>query len=642
MKIFFNFWISLILILLLQVGCVYEDSNDKDYNNLNTGIDSDSSADTGNTNNSNTSNNSSNSSDTQTEDDKPVFLQLPYIENFDTELDTSIWTKSSNVTTVPVSAVTTHDYSYIHDKTSTIKLSYYNSELSRIVNISEPCAVTFSFYPDGYHSSQKFHFYINNEEKGCWNGAGIKQTYTFLLPHAGEYELKWATTSGGYYLTGGGNDVYIDSVSIAADKTDSVIIYPQAVQTVVLGNSLTYTARALRTDASVIAEKTVTQDFTATKIGKQIINMEIDGKTATATANVVSADSLTEPFSYMGNTYNGIDMSTVSGSSENVNQTSNYTDLRDLARLEITYPEGNTFSADGFFPLKLKANNPDMYQFIYIVISNNTNSEGYIYRGNPDSTEGELETRIWLRWGVGVYTVEVYDLALLIWKYEAYDQQKNTSADGKIIYRGDNIASISRYPDYPAVTFTVTNTRDEDGTWLYPSHVIQADDFGIMNKAADLTYGLTNVTDKVKAIHDWIVTSKYYDHDSLLQGCRKRQDAIAVMEYGMGVCEGYANLAAAMLRSVGIQVKYISSTSLAHGWNHVNIGTVENPDWRLMDCTWDDPTINEDMEAFVVLYNNFLLTDFNGGGHTGNDHKAINRSIISQIGHFDGTESIAY
>ena len=201
--------------------------------------------------------------------------------------------------------------------------------------------------------------------------------------------------------------------------------------------------------------------------------------------------------------------------------------------------------------------------------------------------------------------------------------------------------------DYPAVTFTVNNTRNEDGTWLYPSSVVQADDFGIMNKATDLTYGLTNVTDKVKAIHDWIVLNHFYDMDSFGTLNRKRQDAVAVMEYGMAVCEGYANLAAALIRNCGIEVKYISSGSMNHGWNHVNVGTAYNPDWRLLDCTWDDPNVSSiigeaDGGPFYVGYGNFLLTDHNGGGHTDSGEPNIGRSISIGRGHDDGTESIAY
>jgi hypothetical protein len=435
---------------------------------------------------------------------------------------------------------------------------------------------------------------------------------------------------------------YLDKVSIVADEVDSVVIYPRGVQTVVAGETITYTAKAYRVDGSEITEKVVTKEFTATTEGEDSFDMEIDGKTATATVKVVSADYLTEPITYMGNTYNGIDSSTMIGSTENVNQNSSLEQLKSISKLKVSYPTGNTFSADAFFPLKLKVNNPDMYQFIKIAVSNGTNTESYTYRGTGEN--GEINTRIWLRWGAGEYTVKLYDLESVSWKYKDYDSLKNTSEDGKVIYQGDNVVAASyNYAegyDYPAVTFMVNNTCNEDGTWLYPSSVVQADDINIMNKATDLTYGLTNVTDKVKAIHDWIVLNHFYDYDSFDTPNRKRQDAVAVMEYGMAVCEGYANLAAALIRNCGIEVKYISSSSMVHGWNHVNVGTADEPDWRLLDCTWDD--LDKGDAPNSVYYNNFLLTDHNGGGHTDSGKANNGRNVSISHGHADGVESIAY
>jgi transglutaminase-like putative cysteine protease len=272
------------------------------------------------------------------------------------------------------------------------------------------------------------------------------------------------------------------------------------------------------------------------------------------------------------------------------------------------------------------------------VISDGTNTANYAYRGAGN--DGEINTRIWLRWGAGSYTVKLYDLADIYWNYKDYDSQKNTSEDGKIIYQGDNVLSYGGYWDSPAVTFTVNNTRDENGTWLYPSNVVQADDINIMNKSADLTFGLETTYDKVKAIHDWIVLNYFYDNDSTKPEARKRQDAVAVMQYGMGVCEGYSNLTAAMLRNCGIETKYISSEILSHGWNHVNVGTPSKPDWRLLDCTWDDP--GEDDAPNSVYYNNFLLTDHNGGGHTDSGKANNGRNVSISRGHADGVESIAY
>lgn len=441
-------------------------------------------------------------------------------------------------------------------------------------------------------------------------------------------------TAGSYYGVWAKNAA-VDDYEVAVCSYE---ITPKGVQNVISGNTIAYNLKMSFMDGTV---ENVVKEFTPENTGKQTFTVEHGVINKAVEVNVLSADYLTEPITYMGNTYNGIDSSTMSGSTENVNLSSSFQQIKDISKLEVSYPTGNTFNADAFFPLKLKVNNPDTYQFMMITISNGTNTENYIYRGTGE--DGEINTRIWLRWGAGEYTVKLYDYDAnyLSWSLEDYDNEKNKSEDGKVIYQGDNTAVASIFKDYPAVTFTVNNTRDEDGTWLYPSSVVQADDINIMNKAADITYGLETAYDKAKAIHDWIVLNHFYDYDSFnTPNNRKRQDAVAVMEYGMAVCEGYANLAAALIRNCGIEVKFISSISMNHGWNHVNVGTADNPDWRLLDCTWDDFR-----GADSISWNNCLVEDLYGGyeSHAATDQEAsIGRSISISRGHDDGTESIAY
>lgn len=449
-------------------------------------------------------------------------------------------------------------------------------------------------------------------------------------------------TAGSYYGVWAKNAA-VDNYEVAVCTYE---ITPKGVQNVISGNSIAYNLKMSFMDGTV---ENAVKEFTTENTGKQTFTVEHGAINKAVEVNVLSADYLTEPITYMGNTYKGIDSDTMSGSTENVNLNSSFQQIKDISKLEVVYPDKNTFSADAFFPLKLKVNNPDMYQFMAIIISNGTNTEHYTYRGTGE--DGEINTRIWLRWGAGSYTVKLYDLISVSWSYENVG---GTSADGKVTYQGDNVVAGSYYckedSDYPAVTFTVNNTRNEDGTWLYPSNVVQADDINIMNKAADITYGLETAYDKAKAIHDWIVLNHFYDNDSLA-GARKRQDAVAVMEYGMAVCEGYANLAAALIRNCGIEVKYISSSSMVHGWNHVNVGTADEPDWRLLDCTWDDP-IGDNLPADFIQWENCLIEDLNGGsdnpllsvkGHAATDQEeSKGRSISIGRGHDDGTESIAY
>ena len=442
-------------------------------------------------------------------------------------------------------------------------------------------------------------------------------------------------TAGSYYGVWAKNAA-VDNYEVTVCTYE---ITPKGVQNVISGNTIAYNLKMSFMDGTV---ENAVKEFTTENTGKQTFTVEHGVINKAVEVNVLSADYLTEPITYMGNTYNGIDSDTMSGSIENVNLNSSFQQIKDISKLEVSYPTGNTFKADAFFPLKLKVNNPDMYQFMRIIISNGTKTEHYTYRGTGEN--GEINTRIWLRWGAGSYTVKLYDLRSVSW---SYGDVGGTSADGKVTYQGDNVVTAGYYceedSDYPAVTFTVNNTRDEDGTWLYPSNVVQADDINIMNKAADITYGFETAYDKARAIHDWIVLNHFYDNDSLA-GARKRQDAVAVMEYGMAVCEGYANLACALIRNCRIEVKYISSSSMGHGWNHVNVGTADEPDWRLLDCTWDDP-IGDNLPADFIRWDNCLVEDLYGGdsSHAADDQEpSIGRSISISRGHDDGTESIAY
>lgn len=447
-------------------------------------------------------------------------------------------------------------------------------------------------------------------------------------------------TAGSYYGVWAKNAA-VDNYEVAVCTYE---ITPKGVQNVISGNTIAYNLKMSFMDGTV---ENAVKEFTTENTGKQTFTVEHGGINKAVEVNVLSADYLTEPITYMGNTYKGIDSSTMSGSTKNVNidltvpglDTSN---IKATAKLEVVYPDKNEFSADAFFPLKLKVNNPDMYQFMRIIISNGTNTEHYTYRGTGE--DGEINTRIWLRWGAGEYTVKLYDLRSVSWDFEDVG---GTSADGKVTYQGDNVVTAgynyAEGSDYPAVTFTVNNTRNENGTWLYPSSVVQADDINIMNKAADITYGFETAYDKARAIHDWIVLNHFYDNDSLA-GARKRQDAVAVMEYGMAVCEGYANLACALIRNCRIEVKYISSSSMGHGWNHVNVGTADEPDWRLLDCTWDDP-IGDNLPADFIRWDNCLVEDLYGGdgSHAAEDQEeSKGRSISISRSHDDGTESIAY
>lgn len=109
---------------------------------------------------------------------------------------------------------------------------------------------------------------------------------------------------------------------------------------------------------------------------------------------------------------------------------------------------------------------------------------------------------------------------------------------------------------------------------------------------------VTDPFERVKALHDWVVTRLHYDEDSVT-GKRKPQDAQSVFNNRMGVCEGYARLLVAMGKVTGDRIVYVTGdvredtgelVPVGHAWNAVEIKGA----WYLMDATWDDPTTTGD------------------------------------------------
>jgi transglutaminase/protease-like cytokinesis protein 3 len=183
--------------------------------------------------------------------------------------------------------------------------------------------------------------------------------------------------------------------------------------------------------------------------------------------------------------------------------------------------------------------------------------------------------------------------------------------------------------------------------------MVQSDDFRITNLLSDLLYGVTNEAEKIKIIHDYLVQNTLYDMASFEGDVRKSQDALSVLGtryhydsqyepagHFFAVCEGYSNAMAALLRAAGIETRYISSSAMNHGWNHVYTGG----SWKFLDVTWDDPIksgTQYDFGPSYVRYKYYLLTTMDGvdGDHynyTVNNGRSIIPVIPKMKGMPDG------
>jgi len=420
----------------------------------------------------------------------------------------------------------------------------------------------------------------------------------------------------------------------------SIVLYPRGELNTYVGaptnERIQFRAVALRENGTVIENTSgfiysgdgvnSTGVFTPQTAGNATITVFMDGTSANTSVAVHPADYMRQPYYYpgTGKTYQGFSGGTTGN-------------LTTDGGVTVTYPAQTTFSADGFFTLEGSVNNSAVYNYAYVVLTKDSDPDNlttyYLVRGN-------FKERIWLRFGAGNYTIKVYGWNNII-------LSSNLGAEGD--YRGGSLLG-------PGIIFNVTNTRNNDSSvdysipdkrFIYPSYVVQSDDFRITNLVADLTYGLTDNTAKIRAIHDYIVKNTVYDSASTNTDQRKKQDALTVLgtryrtnsQYPDGhflaVCEGYANTFATLTRAAGFEVKYISSSSMNHGWNHVY-----NSGWKFIDVTWDDPS--PDGGPNYARYTYYLLTSLYGvsndhyGWEVNNGRSAIGSTVPRQRGVPDG------
>lgn len=147
---------------------------------------------------------------------------------------------------------------------------------------------------------------------------------------------------------------------------------------------------------------------------------------------------------------------------------------------------------------------------------------------------------------------------------------------------------------------------------LSPSERVQSNDPKIITLAEKLTAGKRSDLEKSHAIHTFITSTLPYDQataNDIEHGVTVPyiQDALTVLTNNIAVCEGYANLAAALHRAIGIPAKIsygkhyyfayrlfstlkkigrvpdVNQAFGLHAWNEVQI----NGKWIPMDTTAD-------------------------------------------------------
>lgn len=109
--------------------------------------------------------------------------------------------------------------------------------------------------------------------------------------------------------------------------------------------------------------------------------------------------------------------------------------------------------------------------------------------------------------------------------------------------------------------FPLAAVPDDVKYYLKPTEQVQSENAKIINKARELTQGVTTEFDAVQRTITWVVDHVRYVTPP------KRYDALYAFESGKGNCQNFSHLSAALLRSVGIPARIVNGITLNKPFN---------------------------------------------------------------------------
>lgn len=178
----------------------------------------------------------------------------------------------------------------------------------------------------------------------------------------------------------------------------------------------------------------------------------------------------------------------------------------------------------------------------------------------------------------------------------------------------------------------------EENSYLSSSYGVQNDDEDIIVLSKSITDGISTNYDKALAIHDWVADNIYYNYDAYYSDCNDYGDTSAkgTLEAKTSVCQGYANLTAALFRASGIPCKVVSGFGLGidtNGWNEENTYEEDanhswneayiDGRWIIIDTTWDSGNEYKNGQFIYegIRYRKYFDTDISWFSL---DHKIVN------------------
>jgi len=181
----------------------------------------------------------------------------------------------------------------------------------------------------------------------------------------------------------------------------------------------------------------------------------------------------------------------------------------------------------------------------------------------------------------------------------------------------DVIRASLRHDDYSAYilksyVYTIRSRGDQSTVSLDVNYRETKEQTAFVDKQvkqtiAEIVKPSMNDHEKVKAIHDWVVTVVEYDQSL------SYYTAYEALQHGLAVCQGYSLLTYKLMKEAGIPVLIAEGAvdTGEHAWNMVQLDGV----WYHIDTTWDDPVVKSgdgeavDRKSKPIRYNYYLKTD---------------------------------
>lgn len=247
-------------------------------------------------------------------------------------------------------------------------------------------------------------------------------------------------------------------------------------------------------------------------------------------------------------------------------------------KFQLDYPKaggletGEKFRVAGSFDPNLESNRK--VEQLIVTTKKGEDEASYLIPANNGQFDGEF----WLRFGPGEYEVTL-------------NVPTNPGAE-------------QSYFEFAGVATFNIKSDAADRRNLMPSRGIQSDAPDIAKLAKDLTRGKKNDRAKAKAIYEYVAKTVKYDVQKLENDAFKLDDsALKTLETEKGVCQDYAFLTVAMLRSIGVEARYIGGMAHSgfsfpqrHAWVEAKVGD----EWLVMDPTWGAGYVQDG--KFVAKY----------------------------------------